>query len=123
MFLGRIAVAKGIFVPKMSIVGLGMRDLLSVFLCCHGKEIYNSDSHRNGVRNRQPFSQLIFVVNITFVLLQMNELLRFSLLPWKQSLTEPRRKQTVAIVPKDLCATYELCPTLKKRVIVMLSKL
>ena len=77
MFLGRIAAAKGIFVPNMNFVGLGTRDLLSFFFVAMVKiftiaivieTVSATDSH---------FFQLIFVANITFVQLQMNELLRF----------------------------------------------
>ena len=86
MFLGVIAVAKGNLVPNMNFVRLGTRELLSIFLCWHGEDIYHSNGHRNGASNKQLLSQLIFVAKINFVQLQMDELLRFSLLPWKQCL-------------------------------------
>ena len=58
--------------------------VIKFFLCCHGEDIYQSNGHGNGVSNK--LSQLIFAANINFVLLQMSETLRFSLLPWKQRL-------------------------------------
>ena len=73
--------------------------VVKFFLCCHGEDICHN--------------KVIKTVSATNNHC-MNELLRFSLLPWKQCLPQQRCKQTIAIVPKDLCATYELCPTLKR---------
>ena len=88
--------------------------VIQFFVCCHGEDIYHSNSHRNSASKKLILSQLIFVANINFFRFQMNELLRLSPLPWKQVLPQQQRKQRIAIVPKDLCATYELCSTLKK---------
>ena len=50
--------------------------VIKFFLCCYGEDVYHSNGHRNGVINTWLFSHLIFVANINFVQLQMNELLR-----------------------------------------------
>ena len=51
MFIGRIGVAKGIFVPNMKFVRLGTRVLFR-FFCCQCEDNFHSNGHRNGVSNK-----------------------------------------------------------------------
>ena len=75
MFLGRIAVAKGILVPNMNFARPGMRELLSFFFVAMVK-MFTISMVIEMVLSTWLFSHLIFVANINFVQLQMNELLR-----------------------------------------------